>query len=194
MSKKTITQNNLPNFWNRVTSYINDRLPKGALASKDIATIEDGGTNATTAKEARENLGITYGTEIPTETPETGSGAIYFFEDEEVDDTGWVNITPSTGTWDYFQYRKIGNMVTIRGHASAYTWDGNGGQELGYISSETAPFLSNVYIYPVVSGSRIAKGGINKNGKLFIDWVRTLSDGANYTTSTWMNINIIYFI
>lgn len=82
MSKKTITQNNLPNFWNKVTSYINDRLPKGALAAKDTAPISMGGTNATNAKDARVNLGITYGTEVPTETPETGSGAIYFFEDE----------------------------------------------------------------------------------------------------------------
>lgn len=71
----------MPNFWNRVQAYVNDRLPKGALANKDIATIEDGGTNATTAKDARVNLGITYGTEVPTETPATGSGAVYFFED-----------------------------------------------------------------------------------------------------------------
>lgn len=82
MSKKIITQNNLPNFWDRVTAYINDRLPKGALASKDTAPISMGGTNAINAKDARVNLGITYGTEVPTETPETGSGAIYFFEDE----------------------------------------------------------------------------------------------------------------
>lgn len=82
MAKKTITQNNLPNFWNRIQAFINDRLPKGALAAKDTADIQDGGTGATSAKDARVNLGITYGTEVPTETPETGSGAIYFFEDD----------------------------------------------------------------------------------------------------------------
>ena len=71
----------MPNLWNRIQAYVNSRLPKGALASKDIASISDGGTNATNAKDARVNLGITYGTEVPTETPKTGSGTVYFFEE-----------------------------------------------------------------------------------------------------------------
>ena len=143
MSKKTITQNNLPSFWDRVTAYINDRLPKGALAAKDTAPIEMGGTNATTAKDARVNLGITYGTEVPTETPVTGSGAIYFFEDEytpvsvveggtgantaegALENLGvgdWVVEQGTSGAW---QYRKWANgMVDCWGKYSVVTAGG----------------------------------------------------------------------
>lgn len=52
------------------------------LTPDNILSISEGGTNATTEKDARTNLGFTYGTEVPTEAPSTGDGSIYFFEDE----------------------------------------------------------------------------------------------------------------
>lgn len=79
--QKTVQEVNLPTLWSRIKSYVNSRIPNGSLAGKDIAPLDMGGTNATNAKDARVNLGITYGTEIPIDAPETGSGTVYFFED-----------------------------------------------------------------------------------------------------------------
>ena len=122
MSKKTITQNNLPSFWDRVTAYINDRLPKGALASKDIATIEDGGTNATTAKDARVNLGITYGTEVPTKAPVTGSGAIYFFEDDYTPVSIPEGGTGANTAEGALENLGIGDWIVETGTEGIWTW------------------------------------------------------------------------
>ena len=80
--QKTVQEVNLPTLWSRIKAYVNSRIPNGSLAGKDIAPMSMGGTDATNAKDARVNLGITYGTEVPTDDPETGSGTIYFFEDE----------------------------------------------------------------------------------------------------------------
>lgn len=44
--------------------------------------ITRGGTGATTATDARTNLGFTYGTAEPTATPSTGNGSVYFMEDD----------------------------------------------------------------------------------------------------------------
>lgn len=49
----------------------------------DIVPIERGGTNASTATNARTNLGFTYGTTVPTETPATGEGSVYFKIDDD---------------------------------------------------------------------------------------------------------------
>lgn len=46
----------------------------------NINPIEKGGTNAATAGGARTNLGITYGTAVPTVAPTTGEGSVYFMQ------------------------------------------------------------------------------------------------------------------
>lgn len=56
----------------------------GALGSTDIVSINHGGTGASNAANARANIGIQYGTSYPTSTPVTGTGSLYFVQQENV--------------------------------------------------------------------------------------------------------------
>lgn len=193
MSKKTITQNNLPTFWNKVQAYINDRLPKGALASKDTAPIEMGGTNATNAKDARVNLGITYGTEVPTETPETGSGAIYFFEDEytpiSVSEGGTGASTPE-GALENFG---VADYIVEQGTSDIWHWEKwasgkavcYGSKSLGTVSLTTS-MTTGVY-----SNSAAANTTLSLPVNLFTKTITAVSDiqTNGYTLSQVCGLN-----
>lgn len=98
---KSIEKENLSTLWNKIKSYVNSKIPTGSLAGKNVAPIEMGGTDATTSKDARVNLGITYGTSIPTEAPTTGDGTVYFFEDGMESD-----YVVEINTSDIWTYRK----------------------------------------------------------------------------------------
>lgn len=112
------------------------------------------------------------------------------------EDTGWVNLTPAKGTWSFLKYRKIGNMVNIRGHATAYTWDGSSGDDIANLPAAILPGESiNLYFWGVCKGRQAAKLGINLAGKrIFLDSVTSLIDGSYITTSCWLNFNVTYFI
>lgn len=82
MSFKTLNETNTSTFWGKVKSYVNTRLSAfGSVATEDVVPVSKGGHGATTPKEARTNLGITYGASAPTTAPSTGDGTVYFFED-----------------------------------------------------------------------------------------------------------------
>lgn len=111
------------------------------------------------------------------------------------EDTGWVNLTPAKGTWTFLKYRKVGNTVNIRGHATAYTWDGSIGELVVTLPEEIQPNESaNIYFWGVVGGKRIAKLGISAAGKIFLDSILYIPDGSNVTTSMWLNFNITYML
>lgn len=64
------------------TSSIQAQLD-GKAALEHLQTIETGGTGATTAPEARVNLGFEYGETVPTYAPSTGDGSVYFMIEED---------------------------------------------------------------------------------------------------------------
>lgn len=47
-----------------------------------VVPVSSGGLGTSNLKEAKKNLGITYGTSVPTGVPVTGEGTIYFFTDD----------------------------------------------------------------------------------------------------------------
>lgn len=111
------------------------------------------------------------------------------------EDTGWVNITPTKGTWTYLKYRKIGETVNMRGHATAYTWAGAAGEKVaGLPTALTSKLPANIYFWGSCGGKRIAKMGIAPNGGLFLDSITYIPDGSNVTTSYWLNFNITYML
>lgn len=113
----------------------------------------------------------------------------------DVSDTGWQSLTTSKGTWTLLKYRKIGNIVNVVGHASAYTWSGSSGDTIvtaaNGLPAGCRP-VSNIYFNANVSGTRLARGYIGTGGNIGIDWVANISNGSNYTSSTWLNFNITY--
>lgn len=86
--------------------------------------ITRGGTESSTASGARTNLGITYGTDVPTEVPTTGEGSIYFMADDgeplgieeggtgattasgAISNLGMMDYIVEQGTSDSWIYRK----------------------------------------------------------------------------------------
>lgn len=99
-------------------------------------------------------------------------------------DTGWIDITPTKGTWNYLQYRKIGTRVTVRGYASFLAWAGSTGDAFAYLPTEVVPPL-NIYGYAEVGGARVSRFGISAAGRIYNDWTLALADGSSYTTAGW---------
>lgn len=112
-----------------------------------IIPISQGGTNAQTVQEARQNLGFEYGEETPTHIPETGDGAIYFKIDDEDDGilpieeggTGAVtgyDALRNLGAMDYVIEQGVSGIWTYRKWASgiAECWGVNNAVVTNYSS------------------------------------------------------------
>lgn len=107
-------------------------------------------------------------------------------------DTGWVSITPATGTWVSLRYRVIGKLVQIMGYASSLTVS-NG--SAGVVGGVPTAYMPSISVYGVATGASawIGRANVNTvNGNISIDAARTVS-GA-YTGSGYCGFNIMYFI
>lgn len=104
----------------------------------------------------------------------------------------WISLTPKKGTWEFLEYRKIGNRVFIRGRATAYKWETDS-EIIADVPEEITP-LKITYSYSHLSSGRIGRVGVNANGVLFYDWAKNISDASNYTTSNWLFFSFNYFL
>lgn len=93
------------NYMDGVTSNVQTQLngKAASLHNHDASNITSGtisiahgGTEATTAEDARINLGFTYGAEEPTGTPNTGDGSVYFYTGGDA-----VIEVGTSGIWTY---------------------------------------------------------------------------------------------
>ena len=108
----------------------------------------------------------------------------------------WQNITlasgiTSPGTWGGGRLRvgKIGTHVYVNGSVNAAS-----GALLGTIPAGYRPVSYNFYSMRPCGGARIARIYVNPNGQLYLEWVRNLSDGKEYTTAVWVDCNFDYFM
>lgn len=124
-----------------------------ANALEEVVSIEKGGTNATTAEEARSNLGFDYGSAEPSGTPNTGEGSVYFR-------TGGDAIV-EVGTEDIWTYKKYASGVAECWGTLSITvtaWDAWGGMYeqadgTAGVNYPTGLFNAAPQIYSSASGS-----------------------------------------
>lgn len=55
---------------------------------------------------------------------------------------------------------------------------------------ETVRPVSNVYRLSPCGGKRIARVYVNLAGEVRLEWLLNLTDGSNYTTATWVQVNL----
>lgn len=113
-------------------------------------------------------------------------------------DTGWISITPIRGEWSYLEYRRMGDLVTIRGHATEFTWNGSPECKIVSLPEDILPKdpdKINILRWFNTSGRNIVKGGISSTGDLLIVGFYSLVDGE-YPSGheTTLDINFQYII
>lgn len=127
---KAVNDQGTGTLWSRITSYINSRVKVfGSVATEDVVPVNKGGHGATTAKEARSNLGITYGVSAPTTAPSTGDGTVYFFEDNlepmaiEEGGTGAADVAGALDNLGLGELGKVynGAWASVSAAKAAYT-------------------------------------------------------------------------
>ncbi len=109
------------------------------------------------------------------------------------EDSGWINITPVSGTWEFLKCRKIGNEVTVAGRANKFVW--NGGSQL--IGTIPAGFRipSELLSVGTATNGNIIRIGISPNGNISTDWLFDFVNNTLYKEKeTWVHFNIRYFI
>ena len=110
----------------------------------------------------------------------------------------WVTLTPGSGVTtpnssNYgggaLKVAKMGGYVMIRGSAQAKS-----GTVLATLPSGYYPTDGNRYKIVACGGSRVARLFVNGSGSFKLEWVRNLSDGAEYTTAVWVDCNMDFWI
>lgn len=123
---------------------------------------------------------------------------------------GWQTLTPESGVTTpsdsdgvvygggQLRCRRIENKCIIDG--SVQVKPGSSSVLLAKLPDGYTPPYS-VYSFNACSGARIARiavGGYETSqdtaGYLYLTWVRNLSDGSLYTTSTWVQCSIEYWV
>ena len=154
------------------------------LTSKSPVKISEGGTEATTAAEAREKLEIT--------PANIGAAAAEHSHDAE-----WIYPTLTNGTTPggagsgTLRYKKLGNHVFIMG---SVTITPSTSSVTIFTLPEGYRPISNVYKLAAMGGKRIARLYANPSGLFVLEWTVDISDGASYTNSNWVECSMDFWI
>ena len=91
------------------------------------------------------------------------------------------------------RWRQVGNHVYISGGITAEYTGSN--KVLLTLPTTAAPNYSNVYSLRPCSGGRIARLFVSTAGALTLEWIKNISDAANYTSAAiWIDCNFDYWI
>ena len=118
---------------------------------------------------------------------------------EALESSDWVDLTLASGVTPNndtklggkpgIRYRKQGTRVYIDG-AVIVNFQGSS-MTLTNLPSEIIPKYS-YYVFSICSGARIARLYVNPNNNFNVEWIKNISDGSNYTGSTWLQAKIEY--
>lgn len=95
---------------------------------------------------------------------------------------------------EIFKYRRIGDLVNVKGHCSTFTWDGSGTVKIGTVPAEIAPTNTIEYLVTTCAGRRIVRMGVHTNTNVFLDYIANINDNSNCTTSVWLFFNFCYLL
>ena len=154
-----------------------DVLINGKLAYKkgDLIPVSDGGTGVTSIAALKEAMVIA---DSGWKALSLASGIVHY------SDSGTNTRVPS--------YRKIGNRAYIEGCIQVTPGSGSN------VSIATLPDgyrpKNTIHFFTQLAGRRIGRICVAPTGSMQLEWAVDISSGEYYTTSTWMNINIDYFV
>lgn len=106
-----------------------------------------------------------------------------------LESTEWKNATLNSEVTGYIRYRKQGKRVYVEGTVT--TSVPSGSRNLTQLPTEYRPKNQN-YVFWACSGGRICRGFAQTDGRIVAEWVKNISNGSDYTSSTWLNVRIDY--
>ncbi len=111
----------------------------------------------------------------------------------KLDDTGWQNLTPVYGTWNYLRYRKVGKKVRVEGGCPSYKFTGTNTKAIAIIPSGYRP-PQNYYLMASGSGRRIVRYAFGTDGRIVIDYAVSLINGDYLSDTEWTEFSYEYYI
>ena len=121
----------------------------------------------------------------------------YFYGGVPVLAVTWVNvavnggvITPNDNNYGDGALRvaKIGSHVFVRGGIYA-----NSKTNVATLPAGYRPTVGSVYRLAACGGARVARLRLTTAGLLELEWVRNLSDGAEYSTAVWVDCSFDFW-
>lgn len=119
-----------------------------------------------------------------------------------VEEGKWITATLNSGVkatntglggFKGIRYRKIGNHVYVIGSIST-TWDGTNPVVLTTLPEGYRPKLNN-YVFCPLTSSNIARIYIANDGKVILEWVKSIVNGSNVTTElSWVGVKADFFV